>query len=139
MDPIREADCPRPDAVSSKWPLLCLFLGWGIGTVGFGVGVQSGFLPTAPHIGSTELIVGALLYGLFLGLTTAQVAQAAVRQRKTPWLVIVGMLVGMSVGATVGYTVVQEFFGAVWTGLGGALAGGFVGMKVNGSRTKSCT
>ena len=135
MESIQQTNGSRPDAVSSKWPLLCLFLGWGIGAVGFAVGVQSGFLPTAPGAGLTELLVGALVYGLCLGMTAGQVARAAVRERKTPWLVLVGTLLGMSAGVALGYTIVEEFFGVVWTGLGGALAGGFVGTKVNGSPT----
>jgi hypothetical protein len=138
LDPIQEEKRSRPDVGSSNGPLLCLFLGWGVGAVGFGLAVQSGFLPTATRIGVTELFGGAVLYGLFVGLTAAQVAQAAVRERKTPWLVLVGMLLGMSLGAAMGYAIVQEFFGAVWTGLGGALAGGFVGTQLS-SRTRSCT
>lgn len=131
-----DASGPKPDHASSKWPILCTLAGWGIGAAFFAVGVQSGFLPTATGVGVAELVVGTLVYGLFLGLTAGQLAQSAVRERKVPWLVLVGSLVGSAVGAIVGYAIVQEVFGAVWTGLGGLLAGGFLGNQLSSRRTR---
>jgi uncharacterized membrane protein len=137
LAPIDDANGPESDIASARWPLLCTLAGCGVGAAFFAVGVQSGLLPTADQAGVAELVVGALVYGLLLGLTVGQLAQSAHRERKVPWLVLVASVVGAAVGAILGYAIVRELFGAVWTGLGGALAGGFLGNKLSSRRTKA--
>lgn len=138
MSQTTDSTTPLSEKFPSKWPLISLFVGWGVGTSGVVSGIHSGFLPVSHRIEVSELVVGAIIYGLFVGLVAALVAQAAIREQAVPWVVISCMSLGLLAGAIVGYAIVQEFFGAVWAGLGGAMLGGLITNKLRNRRTRRC-